>query len=162
MHVGIAIPWLWGKRSRHSRRLRNPQFHVPRKRPIETEPLSLTSPVRTWKISINCWTLYTVSNHTVAGRRFEQCSHEKCRTVERTARTSVLEFLYTDIGRLCDCCKYTGEIDGVVVKFERSFWKQLRIYCAIEARLQCLQWIPRLSSWRPFCSVYMGTCWCVF
>ena len=28
MHVGIAIPWLWVKRSRHSRRMRNSQFYV--------------------------------------------------------------------------------------------------------------------------------------
>ena len=34
MHVGIANPRLWGKRSRHSRRMRNPQFYVTGKRPI--------------------------------------------------------------------------------------------------------------------------------
>ena len=32
MHVGIANPWRRGKRSRHSRRMRNPQFYVSRKR----------------------------------------------------------------------------------------------------------------------------------
>ena len=34
MHVGIANPQLRGKRSRHSRRMRNPQFYVSGKRPI--------------------------------------------------------------------------------------------------------------------------------
>ena len=34
MHVGIAYPWWWGKRSRHSRRMRNPQFYVSGKRPM--------------------------------------------------------------------------------------------------------------------------------
>ena len=33
MHVGIANPLWWGKRSRHSRRMRNPQFYVSGKRP---------------------------------------------------------------------------------------------------------------------------------
>ena len=34
MHVGIAKPRWRGKRSRHSRRMRNPQFYVSGKRPI--------------------------------------------------------------------------------------------------------------------------------
>ena len=34
MHVGVANPWCRGKRSRHSRRMRNPQFYVTGKRPI--------------------------------------------------------------------------------------------------------------------------------
>ena len=34
MHVGIANLWRRGKRSRHSRRMRNPQFYVSGKRPI--------------------------------------------------------------------------------------------------------------------------------
>ena len=34
MHVGIANPRWWGKRSRQSRRMRNPQFYVSGKRPI--------------------------------------------------------------------------------------------------------------------------------
>ena len=34
MHVGIANPWWRGKRSRHSWRMRNPQFYVSGKRPI--------------------------------------------------------------------------------------------------------------------------------
>ena len=34
MHVGIANPWWWGKRPRHSRRMRNPQFCLSGKRPI--------------------------------------------------------------------------------------------------------------------------------
>ena len=34
MHVGIANPRWWGKRSRHSRCMRNPQFCVSGKRPI--------------------------------------------------------------------------------------------------------------------------------
>ena len=35
MHVGIANPRSRGKRSRHSRRMRNPQFYVSGKRPIQ-------------------------------------------------------------------------------------------------------------------------------
>ena len=34
MHVGIANPRLRGKRYRHSRRMRNPQFYVSGKRPM--------------------------------------------------------------------------------------------------------------------------------
>ena len=34
MHAGIANLRWWGKRSRHSRRLRNPQFYVSGKRPM--------------------------------------------------------------------------------------------------------------------------------
>ena len=34
MHVGIANSRWWGKRSRHSRRMRNPQFCVSGKRPM--------------------------------------------------------------------------------------------------------------------------------
>ena len=34
MHVGIANPRWWGKRSRHSRRMRNQQFYVAGKRPM--------------------------------------------------------------------------------------------------------------------------------
>ena len=34
MHVGIANPRWRGKRSRHSRRMRNPQFYVSGKRPM--------------------------------------------------------------------------------------------------------------------------------
>ena len=38
MHVGIAIPRWWGKRSRHSRRMHNPQFYVSDKRPMPWRP----------------------------------------------------------------------------------------------------------------------------
>ena len=34
MHVGIVNPRWWWKRSRHSRRMRNPQFYVSGKRPM--------------------------------------------------------------------------------------------------------------------------------
>ena len=37
MHVGIANPQRRGKRSRHSRRMRSPQFYVSGKRPIPIE-----------------------------------------------------------------------------------------------------------------------------
>ena len=37
MHVGIANQWWRGKRSQHSRRMRNPQFVVSGKRPIQTK-----------------------------------------------------------------------------------------------------------------------------
>ena len=40
MHVGIASPRRRGKRSRHSRRMRNPQFYVSGKRPIPTGQVS--------------------------------------------------------------------------------------------------------------------------
>ena len=36
MHVRIAYPRCWGKRSRHCRRMRNPQFYVSGKRPMMT------------------------------------------------------------------------------------------------------------------------------
>ena len=36
VHVGIVDPRWWRKRSRHSRRMRNPQFHVSDKRPMAT------------------------------------------------------------------------------------------------------------------------------
>ena len=40
MHVGIANPrWRW-KRSRHSRRMRNPQFYVSGKRPMAIDELA--------------------------------------------------------------------------------------------------------------------------
>ena len=35
MHVGIANSRWWGKRSRHSRRMRKPQFYISDKRPIK-------------------------------------------------------------------------------------------------------------------------------
>ena len=38
-HVGIANPWWRGKRSQHSRRMRNPQFYVSGKRPIVQMPV---------------------------------------------------------------------------------------------------------------------------
>ena len=38
-HVGIANPWWQGKRSQHSRRMRNPQFYVSGKRPIVQMPV---------------------------------------------------------------------------------------------------------------------------
>ena len=34
MHAGIANPWWWGKLSRQSRRIRNPQSYVSGKRPM--------------------------------------------------------------------------------------------------------------------------------
>ena len=34
MHAGVANPWWRGKHSRHTRRMRNPQFHVFGKRPM--------------------------------------------------------------------------------------------------------------------------------
>ena len=40
MHVGIDNPRWRGKRSRHSRRMRNPQFCVSGKRPMELDDIS--------------------------------------------------------------------------------------------------------------------------
>ena len=34
MHVGVANPRWWGKRSRHSQRMHDPQFYVSGKRPV--------------------------------------------------------------------------------------------------------------------------------
>ena len=42
MHVGIAHPRWWRKRSRHSRRMRKPQFYVSGKRPKESKFWLLT------------------------------------------------------------------------------------------------------------------------
>ena len=36
MHVGIANPRRWGKRSRHTQRMRNPQFYVSGKRSMQS------------------------------------------------------------------------------------------------------------------------------
>ena len=55
MHVGIANPRWRGKRSRHSRRMRNPQFYISAKRPIVIIGLSVQS-VRLctrWYLTIN-------------------------------------------------------------------------------------------------------------
>ena len=41
MHVGIAYPRWRGKRSRHSRRMRKPQFYVSDRRPM-TKPIPIT------------------------------------------------------------------------------------------------------------------------
>ena len=41
-HVGISNPRWWGKRSRHSRRMRIPQFSIAGKKPMD----SMSSPVR--------------------------------------------------------------------------------------------------------------------
>ena len=35
MHIGIANPRWWGKRSRHSRRMRNPRFYLSGKRSMD-------------------------------------------------------------------------------------------------------------------------------
>ena len=43
MHVGIANMRWRGKRSRHSRRMRNPQFYVSGKRPMEVFPWDTTT-----------------------------------------------------------------------------------------------------------------------
>ena len=37
MHVGIANPWWRGKRSRHSRCMRNPQLYISGKRPMAVQ-----------------------------------------------------------------------------------------------------------------------------
>ena len=44
MHVGIANPQWWGNRSRHSRRMRNPQFCISGKRPLNGECNVITHP----------------------------------------------------------------------------------------------------------------------
>ena len=50
MHVGIVNPWRRGKRSRHSRRMRNPQFYVSGRYPLP--PLHFKS---LWLISDDIW-----------------------------------------------------------------------------------------------------------
>ena len=44
MHVGIANPRWWRKRSRHSRRIRNLQFYVSCKRPMHSESTNTVIP----------------------------------------------------------------------------------------------------------------------
>ena len=41
MHIGIANPQWWEKRSRHSRRMRNPQFYVFGKRPVTDDDITM-------------------------------------------------------------------------------------------------------------------------
>ena len=58
MHVGIANPRWQGKRSWHSRRMRNPQFCVSGKRPIELEVEQISPTVvsaRIWIPEENAW-----------------------------------------------------------------------------------------------------------
>ena len=50
MHVGFANPRWRGKRSRHSRRMRNPQFYVSGKRPFYYD-------ISTWKLFPRKWSL---------------------------------------------------------------------------------------------------------
>ena len=67
MHVGIANSLWRGKRSRHSRRMHNPQFYVSGKRPMSAtcadhgllhssslEEAVLSESNRTW-LGIDCW-----------------------------------------------------------------------------------------------------------
>ena len=53
MHVGIAYPWWRAKRSRHSRRMRKPQFYVSDERPMETciALVTLIFGCRSWKVT---------------------------------------------------------------------------------------------------------------
>ena len=57
MLVGIANPQWWGKRSQHSRRMRNPQYLAFRKRPTGVDPIE-------W-LHMNCTVSEITSNQTV-------------------------------------------------------------------------------------------------
>ena len=61
MHVGIANPRWRGKRSRNSRRMRNPQFYVSGKRPMGSYTLLsllIASSILRHKLQLNAWTAY--------------------------------------------------------------------------------------------------------
>ena len=62
MHVGIANPRWRRKRSRHSRRMRNPLFYVPGKRPI---PRGSTA-------TVQLWTMYNVDNGYINPSKSQQ------------------------------------------------------------------------------------------
>ena len=47
MHVGIANPRWWGKRSRHSRRMRDPQYYQSGNRPLDANDWGLVG-VMSW------------------------------------------------------------------------------------------------------------------
>ena len=57
MHVGIANPRWRGKRSRHSRRMRNPQFYVSGKMPILDAHLLFAHQVRD-NMRSNCYCVW--------------------------------------------------------------------------------------------------------
>ena len=50
MHVRIANPWWRGKPSRHSQRMRNTQFYVYGKRPIQWEQININRKVIPWTL----------------------------------------------------------------------------------------------------------------
>ena len=68
MHVGITNPRWRGKRSRHSRRMRNPQFYVSDKRPMgvwHTEKLTMGYLLLVTQVSYKC--LYSLKIHRLIG-----------------------------------------------------------------------------------------------
>ena len=64
MHVGIANPHWRGKRSRHSRRMRNPQFYVSGKRSMDLAP-SFESYFCNLSVIIATVTLHVVINNFI-------------------------------------------------------------------------------------------------
>ena len=102
MHVGNANPWWWGKCSRHSRRMRNPQFYVSGKRPMKWKCYRLyplwkkghwcTTLMFLWTLSFctSCWT-----NSWVAGDLWRSCDVN----VMLILCTKFVQFLY--------CTQYT-------------------------------------------------------
>ena len=68
MHVGIANPRWRGNGSRHSRRMRNPQFYVSGKRPMgvwHTEKLAMGYLLLVTQVSHKC--LYSLKRHRLIG-----------------------------------------------------------------------------------------------
>ena len=97
VHVGIANPWWWGKRSRHARYMRSPQFYVSDKRPMLIAHLSsVSNGVR----ETNCKAKYRYG----------------CPYVIRWYRRDQIRFITRNDGRLFQVC-YFFRGNGIKVGF---------------------------------------------
>ena len=67
MHVGIANPRWRGKRSRHSRRMRNPLFYVSGKRPIPTNVFSWCCTYFPWNMHTDSYVLLCFDHIFIPG-----------------------------------------------------------------------------------------------
>ena len=77
MRVGIANPWWQGKRSRHSQRMRNPQFYVSDKRPM----LLNEEVINNNGITVTRYTESWILMHAVYPNRYVQGFIVLCLTV---------------------------------------------------------------------------------
>ena len=69
MHIGIPDPRWRGKRSRHSRRMRNPQFYVYGKKPMASVNYGLGTPIyhlTIWQGSLILWVVMEIGRQLVA------------------------------------------------------------------------------------------------